>query len=87
MQGAVDNEIEGSPTVTGSVNANTAIGMLEASMLDMATTSSMTNNRNVAACSLPLMGMTRRKAHETPKSMSSTINRVRQACSFTAPGG
>ena len=37
--------------VTGSVSANTATGRLDASMLEIATTSSMTNSMKVTACS------------------------------------
>ena len=64
--------------VTGRVSANTAIGRLDASMLEIATTSSMTNSMNVPACSSTPIGLIRMKVHATPKNRSSRIKRIRQ---------
>ena len=42
--------------VIGSVSASTATGRLDASMLETATTSSITNSMNVLACSSAPIG-------------------------------
>ncbi len=64
--------------VTGRVSANTAIGRLDASMLEIATTSSMTNSMNVPACSSTPIGLIRMKVHAMPKNRSSRMKRSRQ---------
>ncbi len=63
--------------VTGSVSANTAIGRLDASMLEIATTSSMTNSMKVAAWSSMPTGLIRMKVHAMPKNRSSRMKRIR----------
>ena len=65
-------------TVTGSVSASTAIGRLDASMLEIATTSSMTNSMNVPVCSSAPIGWIRMKVHAMPKNRSSMMKRSRQ---------
>ena len=64
--------------VTGNVSANTAIGRLDASMLEIATTSSMTNSMNVPDCSSTPSGWMRMKVHAMPKNRSSMMKRRRQ---------
>ena len=68
--------------VTGKVSANTATGRLDASMLDIATTSSMTNSMNVPDCSSTPIGWMRMKVHATPKNRSSMMKRSRQERRF-----
>ena len=63
--------------LTGSVSANTAIGRLDASMLDIATTRSMTNSMNMPACSSTPIGLIRMKVHAMPKNRSSMRKRIR----------
>ena len=65
--------------VAGSVAANTAIGRLEASMLLTATTSSITNSRNVPAASGPFTTLTALNIHAVPNRKSSVTKRSRQA--------
>src|SRR5262245_24840271 len=57
----------------------TAIGTLDASMLDTATTSSMTNSMNVPEASWTPTGWTRMNIQARPKNRSSTTKRSRQA--------
>ena len=52
--------------VTGNVAANTAMGRLEASMLDTATTSSMTKSMNVPELSSTPIGWMMMNIHATP---------------------
>ena len=68
--------------VTGSVSASTAIGRLDASMLDIATTSSMTNSMKVPDCSSTPSGWIRMKVQATPKNRSSRMKRSRQERRF-----
>ncbi len=65
--------------VTGTVAANTAIGTLDASMLDTATTSSMTNSMNVLDPSSTPTGWMRMNIQASPKNRSSMMKRSRQA--------
>ncbi len=62
---------------TGTVEANTAIGTLEASMLDTATTSSMTNSMKVLDCSSFPTGWMRMNIQASPKNRSSMMKRNR----------
>ena len=73
--------------VTGKVSAKTAIGRLDASMLDIATTSSMTNSMNVEACSSMPIGLIRMKVHAMPKNRSSSRNRIRHERRLMVLGG
>ena len=73
--------------VTGKVSASTAIGRLEASMLEIATTSSMTNSMNMPDCSSTPSGWMRMKVHAMPKNRSSMMKRSRHERRFVAPGG
>ena len=52
--------------VTGTVAAKTAIGTLDASMLDTATTRSITNSMNVSEPALPAIGWISRKVQASP---------------------
>ena len=52
--------------VTGNVAANTAIGRLDASMLDTATTSNMTNNMKVPELSSTPTGWIRMNIQANP---------------------
>ncbi len=65
--------------VTGTVAANTAIGTLEASMLDTATTSSITNSMKVPESSSTPTGWIRMNIQASPKNRSSMMKRSRQA--------
>ena len=69
--------------MTGTVAANTAIGTLEASMLDTATTSSITNSMKVPELSSTPTGWIRLNIQASPKNRSSTMKRSRQARMFT----
>ena len=52
--------------VTGKVAANTAIGRLDASMLDTATTSSITNSMNVPELSSEPIGWIKTNIQASP---------------------
>ena len=65
--------------VTGTVAANTAIGRLDASMLDTATTSSITNSMKVPVPSSTPIGSIRLNIQASPKNRSSMMKRSRQA--------
>ena len=73
--------------VTGRVSASTATGRLDASMLDIATTRSMTNSMKVPVCSSTPSGWMRIKIHATPKNRSSRMKRSRHERRFAVPGG
>ena len=64
--------------VTGTVAANIAIGRLEASMLDTATTSSITNSMKVEAPSSARTTATTFDIQAMPKSRSKVTKRTRQ---------
>ena len=72
--------------VTGKVSASTAIGTLDPSMLEIATTKSMTNSMNVPLCSSVPSGWIRIKVHATPKNRSSRMKRRRQERRFIVAG-
>ena len=72
--------------VTGSVSANTATGRLDASMLEIATTSSMTNSMKVDACSSRPTGLIRMKVQAMPKNRSSRMKRIRHERRFAVLG-
>ena len=74
-------------TVTGKVSAITATGKLDASMLEIATTSSMMNSMNMPDCSSTPSGWIRMKVHAMPKNRSSMMKRRRQERRLAVPGG
>src|SRR6478609_4000669 len=63
--------------VSGSVAAKTAIGRLEASMLETAITISITKIMNVFAPGSTLIGLTRTNIHASPRHRSSRMKRKR----------
>ncbi len=73
--------------VTGSVAAKTAIGTLNASMLDTATTSSITNSMNVPVPSTTPIGCTRLNIQARPKRRSSVTKRRRHDLMLTSASG
>ena len=66
LQRAPSAKSSATATVTGTVAANTAIGRLEASMLDTATTSSMTNSMKVPEVSSTPTGRIRMNIQASP---------------------
>ena len=56
-------------------------------MLDIATTSSMTNSMKVAAWSSMPIGLIRMKVHAMPKNRSSRMKRMRQRAQMRGRGG
>ena len=72
--------------VTGTVAANTAIGRLDASMLDIATTSSITNSMKVVVLSSPPTRCTRLSIQARPNRRSSRMKRMRQRAQVVAAG-
>src|SRR3954468_4097004 len=71
---------------TGEVNASTATGRLEASMLDTATSNSSTNRLKVPELSLTPIGWIRLNIQARPKNRSSRMKRNRQARIWRASG-
>ena len=73
--------------VTGKVAANTAIGRLEASMLDTATTSSITNRLKVPALSSVPTGLIKMNIQASPYIRSRTMKRTRHDRATTSAIG
>src|SRR5262245_27729503 len=78
-------KLRATAVVTGMLAAHTAIGMLDASMLDMATTSSMMNSMNVVLLSSPPTRWMMFIIQAMPKNRSSTMKRTRHPRSDGAP--
>src|SRR6185436_7793498 len=72
---------------TGTVAAMSATGTVYASMLDTATTSSITNSMKVPETSWAPTGWTRMNIQASPKNRSSMMKRSRQARILMLFGG